>query len=289
MKFFLGFLTIICIILFWQSVSSKPNPESFVTFHQPESSEFQILVIGDSRSTQMRIFIKQIQILFNKFDTPLVHHSYLQDKKKFTTKCCTNTLKLEEKNGFNQNSFYVYNQKGRLIFSGKLHQFPGDIVQKIFEKAKPEKIYQLPIETGLTIEHSILRDCDPLSNSENEIQCVIFQEDLCFSCPSGNRVLNLNRMQKIMPEVKFSCFLVNHSNQEDLNQVLSDTEINIQFYQPGPEIQEYWSISKEELGVATHPFEGVFIGIKKQEIAFLSRDLHETQVWLNSETRKQQN
>jgi len=257
------------------------QPDSFLKAHKISHADIQMVLLGDSRSIQLKNFSKQIEHFFEKAGTRVNVHVYHQNLEVFISPCCPDkALLFDERNGFDKDSYYVYDYRGKLLERGRISESPGMAVQTILKKAYPDRAYQPPIEQGLEVGESILSGCETFLIPKEGLQFALFQESVCFSCPTGKRLLFFNGLKKDFPGVSFSYYYLQSHTPKPLKRMLAEAGIELPIHKPSLELLEFWQVEKKDYGVTKHPLDGVMVGIRSGRIVYLGYDNDQDKRWL---------
>lgn len=267
----------------------KIQPENFISRHRDSPAETNLLLLGDSKSVQLKNFAGKIERLLKRTHTKVKVHVYHQDIGTFATACCPAIkLPIGHGGGFEKDRYYAYDSQNRIVETGQISQSAGLVALSILEKTFPSKAYHPPIEPGLDLSNSVFHGSEYLSDPGKTLQLVLFQEAVCFSCPTGKAVMFLNALQPLFPDVSFSFCYMQRQVPQPFVRMLNEAGVDLPIHNPSPGMLAFWQDEKESMEVPVHPLDGVFVGIRDGQIAFVGKEEVEIKGWLegfNSQNR----
>jgi hypothetical protein len=253
------------------------RPKKFTSFHEPNEAAVKLLLIGDSRSQHLKKFAYTFETSLSEFGLEASVHIFHQNKAAFATPCCPATFDLIS-HGFHEDTYFIYGEGSHLLKEGKTFTPTGKVVQELMQEHFPFHLPENPLQPGLPVADSVINDAFPWAGDGPHV--VLLQEDVCFSCPTGQRVAWLEEQREIFPNVTFAGVLVTELTAEEVFQFAEGEELVIPLVKAGPSLDGYWRDVRARLGRFANPLDGQFVGVSKGVIQFLGTTPEEVAVWL---------
>ncbi len=169
--------------------------------------------------------------------------------EKFNSLFCSNVInakysELNIKRFQHSSHFYLYDKKGFLLIDGELSNKPevviwavSDLVGLKLQKWIPTKIVNINDNISTNSYLKFLQN--NLEFSKFATSILIFLDDICSSCPSGQIINEFNMFQ--LENVNLKCYVVLSSKygKNDLENIKNNNNLAISFLINGKEIEDY--------------------------------------------------